>query len=1058
MNRKLYYIIPIILGIIFTCYINAFSFKKVNLKDAITILQVCAGLQINFVEKMDINLDNNISLKDAILVLQVISSLKDNPLLEVSLGDLGKPSDYNETIIGMENFISDYDTFLDQIPDSFDWRDRNAVNPARNQGECGSCWAFASVGAMESKIKIKTGELYDLSEQQQVSCNIEMKGCKGGNSRALKFWNTKGPILEKCGKYANTDSIQCYDLSNCVELMYNTIQYYTVETDNINEVKSSIYTDGPTYFRFDVYPDFIEFWYSALPDDVYTHKKDENMSGGHAVLIIGWNESKKAWLCKNSWGISSGPNRDGTFYIAWSGHSNDLRFGMANVGLKGNLSLRLPNGGEEWCTGDTNIIEWDTGNAGNYVKIDLFKGEKLLMTINESTINNGIYQWNIPKDFSLGDNYLIRITDTEDKSVYDESNSKFSIIDNCKLELTSPNGGESWYKNETKTIHWIPGKTGTTVNIYLLKKTEEMMIRLAQGTKNDGLYVWSIPETLQEGDDYKIYIKLYNDSNIFDDSDDFFSIINKNKPPTANAGIDQMIEEGELIYLHGSGNDSDGNIESYEWEQISGIPVTINNAENFLAFFKAPQVKPIGENLVFQLTVKDNDGQSDNDSCTINIFDVPGTIRNIHIKSEHTINEPCRYTEFAVAWDSPLEYTETSYYYKLSTSLSHYFDINDIDGTLTENPFASLKVNNKNDVAYFFHVASTIYNVNALKTIIGDVITLGPIRIDDIPPYDCLINAPETTVNKLISLKLAATGASWMNISSISYGGNEWEPFNTIKEYLLADQPGMNTIYVQFKDSAGNVTNVSTTIFQIKEYSLFSNSIGMTFVLIPPGTFMMGSPESEDGRDGDERLHEVTLTSAYYIQTTEITQKQYKTLFGINHSSYVTSCGDNCPLVEISWGDCQSIIEKLNDIEEYKYRLPTEAEWEYAARAGTNTAFSFGNCLSTDEANYNGNYPLEGCPKGIDRYKPIAVASLKANKWGIYDMHGNVWEWCQDWYTINYPSESVVDPIGPSSGSFRVIRGGCTGGAIYSRSASRAPYSPGKTGNRVGTRLLKIFP
>jgi len=138
-----------------------------------------------------------------------------------------------------------------------------------------------------------------------------------------------------------------------------------------------------------------------------------------------------------------------------------------------------------------------------------------------------------------------------------------------------------------------------------------------------------------------------------------------------------------------------------------------------------------------------------------------------------------------------------------------------------------------------------------------------------------------------------------------------------------------------------------------------------------------------------------------------------------------------------------------------KYRLPTEAEWEYAARAGTQTPFNTGACLSTDQANYEGNYPLAGCRKGEYRNKTIRVASFSANSWGLFDMHGNVWEWCQDWKG-NYPKGHVTDPAGQSSGSQRVDRGGCWRSfAKNARTASRGSYSPDYRINRLGFRLVR---
>jgi len=231
-----------------------------------------------------------------------------------------------------------------------------------------------------------------------------------------------------------------------------------------------------------------------------------------------------------------------------------------------------------------------------------------------------------------------------------------------------------------------------------------------------------------------------------------------------------------------------------------------------------------------------------------------------------------------------------------------------------------------------------------------------------------------------------------------------------------------------------------------------SNSLGMEFVYIKPGTFMMGSPPSEPGRDDDERQHRVTLTKGYYMQTTEVTQGQWKAVMGSNPSHFKNS-GDDCPVEMVSWNDVQEFIRKLNQIEGTdKYRLPTEAEWEYACRAGTETPYSFGLCLSTDQANYDGNYPLPGCSRGGYHHNPVSVANFPANAWGLYGMHGNVWEWCQDWKE-DYPSGSVTDPEGPSSGYRWVLRGGSWSNAARDcRSATRL-ISPAVCSKCFGFRL-----
>ena len=201
-----------------------------------------------------------------------------------------------------------------------------------------------------------------------------------------------------------------------------------------------------------------------------------------------------------------------------------------------------------------------------------------------------------------------------------------------------------------------------------------------------------------------------------------------------------------------------------------------------------------------------------------------------------------------------------------------------------------------------------------------------------------------------------------------------------------------------------------------------TNSLGMEFVLIKPAKFMMGSPEDEPGRYTGERLHAVNLTNPFYLQTTEVTQAQWKAVMDQNPSSQKI-CGDNCPVEQVSWDDAQRFIQKLNRKEGTdKYRLPTEAEWEYACRAGSTTAFANGD-ITELQCDRDPNLDAIGwyCWNSKNRIQP--VAQKKPNAWGLHDMPGNVQEWCQDWFGV-YPSDEVTNPKGPPSGSYRVMRGG----------------------------------
>jgi len=183
------------------------------------------------------------------------------------------------------------------------------------------------------------------------------------------------------------------------------------------------------------------------------------------------------------------------------------------------------------------------------------------------------------------------------------------------------------------------------------------------------------------------------------------------------------------------------------------------------------------------------------------------------------------------------------------------------------------------------------------------------------------------------------------------------------------------------------------------------------------------------------------------MQTTEVTQGQWQAVMG-NNPSYFNNCGEDCPVEQVSWNDAQEFIRRLNQKESVSgYRLPTEAEWEYAERAGTNTVYSFGDSDSqlSNYAWYAGNSGGKTHP----------VAQKNSNSWGLYDMHGNAWEWYQDWYG-SYPTGSVTDPKGPSSGSYRVHRGGSwRSRARGCRSANRYFSTPDFRDDNLGFRLSR---
>jgi sulfatase modifying factor 1 len=201
----------------------------------------------------------------------------------------------------------------------------------------------------------------------------------------------------------------------------------------------------------------------------------------------------------------------------------------------------------------------------------------------------------------------------------------------------------------------------------------------------------------------------------------------------------------------------------------------------------------------------------------------------------------------------------------------------------------------------------------------------------------------------------------------------------------------------------------------------FTNSMGMKFVWIPPGTFLMGSPKEEKERIANEIQHKVTLSKGFYMGVQLVTQVQWQGVMGNNPSGFKGE--KNLPVETVSWDDCQEFIKKLRKKDKKPYRLPTEAEWEFACRAGTSTPFHFSETISTYQANYNGDETYCNGKKGVYREKTTPVGNFSANAWGLHDMHGNLWQWCEDWYE-DYPQKDVIDPTGPEEGEARMLRGG----------------------------------
>ena len=300
---------------------------------------------------------------------------------------------------------------------------------------------------------------------------------------------------------------------------------------------------------------------------------------------------------------------------------------------------------------------------------------------------------------------------------------------------------------------------------------------------------------------------------------------------------------------------------------------------------------------------------------------------------------------------------------------------------------------------------------------------------------------------------------------------NAREMYDALASCRSGGSPG-NSVLVKPPDPVVSKEKDTTKIDTLP--SEFINSLGTKFRLIQPGTFMMGSPASEHGRSSDEQQHRVTLTKPYYMGLYAVTVGEFKRF--VDKASYETegerdgtgaygwtgsdweqdsqttwrtpgfSQTDKDPVVCISWGDADAYCRWLSEIEGRSYRLPTEAEWEYACRAGSSTAYCFGGD-ETRLGEYAWYYENSG-----ETTHP--VGEKRPNVWGLYDMHGNVWEWCNDWYG-DYPSGTVTDPTGASSGSIRVDRGGGWNFvAAGCRSADRRRNGPSNRYFDLGFRLV----
>lgn len=411
-------------------------------------------------------------------------------------------------------------------PASLDWRNFNGYNyvtPIRDQGNCGSCWAFSTTAALESNVMITKGASLNLSEQVLVSCS-GAGSCGGGYiDQASNFFTNTGLPTESYYPYTATNGSCANAVAGWQNYTNQISNWYwvSISSPTVDTLKTWLNTYGPLVTTLNVYTDF--YYYSG---GIYSYTSGSYV-GGHGVLLVGYDDTNQYFIVKNSWGTGWGES--GYFRIAYSEISSLVDFGQYTIAYYTStatpgVTVSSPNGTEQLQAGTTKTVQWTyTGTPGSYVKIDLLKGGVFNSTLASSVPigsgGSGSYSWTIPSTQTVGSDYQVMVTSTTNSSYSDSSDNYFAIVAPAPagIAVAAPNGGESWKTGTNQTIAWTyTGNPGAYVKIELLKSgmvISTISSKTSIGSAGKGSYRWRVPSS-QAGNDYTIRITSVNDSSV----------------------------------------------------------------------------------------------------------------------------------------------------------------------------------------------------------------------------------------------------------------------------------------------------------------------------------------------------------------------------------------------------------------------------------------------------------------------------------------------------------------------------------------------------------------